>query len=352
MNRHRAWIELNRAALRHNVEHLQSLLPPGCELMPAVKANAYGHGAVLVARECQSLGIRAFCVATLDEGIELRQNGMEGAILILGWTDPAGAALLHEYRLTQTVMSQAYAQELDSHGKSIQAHIKIDTGMHRLGIAWDRPGEIRQILGCQNLQVTGAYTHLCCDSLAKEQGRRFHQAVEGFPIPKRHLLASNGLLYHPELGGDYARIGIALYGAVSGPIPLRPVLSLKVRVAQVRELPPGESAGYELQFTAQRPSRIAALTIGYADGLPRSLSCGAGSVLIHGQKAPIAGWVCMDQTLVDVSHIPQVTPGDTAVLIGKSGGAEITAAKVAAQAGTIPNEILSGLGQRLDRLWG
>lgn len=349
MNRHRAWIELNRAALRHNVEHLQSLLPPGCELMPAVKANAYGHGAVLVARECQSLGIRAFCVATLDEGIELRQNGVEGAILILGWTDPAEAALLHEYRLTQTVMSQAYAQELDSYGKPVRVHIKIDTGMHRLGIAWDRPWEIEQILGCQNLQVTGTYTHLCCDSLAKEQGRRFYQAVEGFSLPKRHLLASDGLLYHPELGGDYARAGIALYGAVdtSG---LRPVLSLKARVAQVRELPLGESAGYELQFTAQRPSKIAVLAIGYADGLPRSLSCGTGAALIHGQKAPIAGWVCMDQTLVDVSDIPQVMPGDTAVLIGKSGRAEITTVEVAAQAGTIPNEILSGLGQRLGRM--
>lgn len=350
MGMSRAWIEIDRGALRHNVKVLQSLLPPGCALMPAVKANAYGHGAVLIARKCQEMGIHAFCAATLNEGIELRQNGIKGEILILGWTHSGQASLLHEYNLTQTVMSCAYARDLDSYNQFIQVHIKIDTGMHRLGIAWDRRSEIADIFHFPNLQVTGAYTHLCCDSLAEEQGRRFYAAVEGFPIPKLHLLASDGLLYHPELGGDYARMGIALYGATTACHGLRPVLSLKARVAQVRELPAGESLGYELQFTARRPSRIAALTIGYGDGLPRSLSCGVGNVLLHRQKSPVAGMICMDQTLVDVTDIPEVSVGDIAVLIGKTGTEEIRAVDMAVQAGTISNEILSCLGPRLDRI--
>ena len=350
MGMSRAWIEIDRGALRHNVKVLQSLLPPGCALMPAVKANAYGHGAVLIARKCQEMGIHAFCAATLNEGIELRQNGIKGEILILGWTHSGQASLLHEYNLTQTVMSCAYARDLDSYNQSIQVHIKIDTGMHRLGIAWDRRSEIADIFHFPNLQVTGAYTHLCCDSLAEEQGRRFYAAVEGFPIPKLHLLASDGLLYHPELGGDYARMGIALYGATTACHGLRPVLSLKARVAQVRELPAGESLGYELQVTARRPSRIAALTIGYGDGLPRSLSCGVGNVLLHRQKSPVAGMICMDQTLVDVTDIPEVSVGDIAVLIGKTVTEEIRAVDMAVQAGTISNEILSCLGPRLDRI--
>lgn len=354
MEQSRAWIEIDRAALRHNVKALEKRLPPGCALMPAVKANAYGHGAVLVARECQAMGVSAFCVATLEEGMELRQNGIEEAVLVLGWTDPRRAALLHAYNLTQTVVGLGYAQELDQQGKAIDVHIKIDTGMHRLGINWESPDELEQVFHCANLRVTGAFTHLCADSIAKEQGRRFYQAVsqlEGqvYRISKAHLLASGGLLSHPELGGDYARVGIALYGVAPLEQGLRPVLSLKARVAQVRELALGEGAGYGLQFTAQRPSRIAVLAIGYADGLPRSLSCGAGGVLLHGKKAPIAGMVCMDQALVDVTDIPQASPGDTAVVIGKSGGEEIRAADLAAQAGTIPNEILSRLGQRLER---
>lgn len=353
MEKSRAWIEIERAALLHNVETLRKRLPTGCALMPAVKANAYGHGAVPIARECQKMGVDAFCVATVEEGVELREHGISGMILVLGWTDPRLAPLLHEHGLTQTVVSLSYAQELNRLGKPLGVHIKVDTGMHRLGIHWENLDEAEGIFHCENLRVTGAFTHICADSMAKEQGRRFYRVVErlrgrGYAIPKIHLLASGGLLNHPELGGDYARVGLALYGV--GASDLRPVLSLKARVAQVRELPAGEGTGYELQFTSQRPSRIAVLTIGYADGLPRSLSCGAGSVLLHGKRAPVAGLVCMDQTLVDVTGIPHVSPGDTAVVMGKSGGSEISAAQVAEWAGTVPNEILSRMGRRLRRI--
>lgn len=366
----RAWIELDKKALLHNVKVLGSLLQPGCQLMPAVKANAYGHGAVLVAQELNRVGVTAFCVATAQEGIQLRENGIVGEILVLGYTDPRQVPLLQRYHLTQTVLDYSYAEELDSKNGKIKAQIAIDTGMHRLGVAWDAPEEIAQIMDCPGLEITGAFTHLCADTTMSPQdkaftltqGQRFNAVLaelksRGYIFPATHILASYGLLNYPELGGDYARIGIALYGVLSSrsdtercAVDLRPVLSLKTRVARIQEVRQGEGAGYDLKFTAQRNSRIAVLSIGYADGLPRNLSCGAGNVLLHGSKAPIVGRICMDQTLVDVTDIPGVAPGDVAVLIGKSGDLEITACDLAEQADTISNEILSRLGERLDRL--
>lgn len=366
----RAWIELNRAALHHNVHALETLLPPRCKLMPVVKANAYGHGATLVAKELSRGGIEALCVATAAEGVELRENGVTAELLVLGYTDPRQASLLNRYDLTQTVTELAYANALNACGEPIKVQLKIDTGMHRLGERWDDSEHMARIFGCRNLHTTGAFTHLCADgttspgdrAFTSEQSRRFYDAVStlrkrGCVCPRVHLLASYGLLNYPEIGGDYARIGIALYGVLSTkrdmeccPVDLWPVLSLKARIAQVRELRHGESAGYDLQFAAQRDARLAVLTIGYADGLPRSLSCGVGAVLINGHRAPIAGRICMDQTLVDITDIPRVSPGDTAVLIGKSGTLEIFACDLAEQSGTISNEILSRLGARLERL--
>ncbi len=367
----RAWVELDREALAHNVAVLRRLLPPHCTLMPAVKANAYGHGAVPVARELNRLGLQAFCVATAQEGAELRAGGVQGEILVLGYTHPQQARLLHQNHLTQTVVDHSYGMALEAQNVPLEVHLKLDTGMHRLGEGSDRVDTLVPLFACRNLKVTGAFTHLCAAGTASpedraftlSQGRAFCTALarleaQGCPIPKRHLLSSYGLLHYPELGGDYARVGIALYGVLSSPadltrcpVTLRPVLSLKAQVAQVRTLEAGEQAGYDLQFTAQRPTKLAVLTIGYGDGLPRSLSCGVGAALVGGRKAPIAGRVCMDQTLVDVTDCPPVAPGDTAVLIGTSHGLEITACDLAKETGTIANEILSRLGTRLERKW-
>lgn len=368
--RDRAWIELDMGALRHNVAVLRALLPPGCALMPAVKADAYGHGAVLIARELNRLGVRAFCVASAREGAQLRGSGVEGEILVLGYTHPQLIPLLHRAKLTQTVLDASYAECLNRAGLPLEVQIKIDTGMHRLGERWTQIDALERIFACRNLRVTGAFTHLCADETTGEedraythaQARAFQDAVatlrkRGCQVPKVHALASYGLLNYPEIGGDYARIGIALYGVLSGAsnaVPraaaLRPVLSLKARVAQLQTLRPGERAGYDLQFTARRETRLAVLSIGYADGLPRCLSCGVGTVLLRGRRAPIAGRICMDQTLVDATEIPETAPGDEAVLIGKSGAEEITACDVAEAAGTISNEILSRLGGRLERI--
>lgn len=366
----RAWIEVDRKKLCHNVSVLKDLLPPGCKLMPAVKANAYGHGAVLIAGTLNQIGIDSFCAASVSEGIELRKGGVCGEILILGYTRPEYFPLLGKYDLTQTVINSRYAKLLNEYGKPLKVHIKIDTGMHRLGERAEHVEEIAHIFELKNLIIEGMYTHLCADestssedrAFTEAQGKAFYQVVSalrkrGCSCPRVHLLASYGLINYPELSGDYARVGIALYGVLSSrsdvegcSVPLLPVLSVKARIAAVRDIFPGESVGYGLAYTAAEKRKIAVLPIGYADGLPRALSCGKGSVLVNGRKAPIIGRICMDQTIIDITGIPGVREGDIAVVIGRSGGEEITVYDIAEQTGTITNEILSRLGGRLERI--
>lgn len=368
--RGRAWIELDSDALRQNVAALNALLPKGCTLMPALKANAYGHGAVLMARQLHTLGINAFCVACISEGIELRKHGIKGEILILGYTHPAQFPLLYRYGLTQTVIDYDYAVKLNRYGKKLRVYVAIDTGMHRLGERAEHREQLNKIFAMKNLNIQGAFTHLCADDTDKpaavtftqKQAEVFFDTVEslrkqGLPCPKLHLQSSYGVLNYPELAGDYARVGIALYGVRSSledlnkaSPHLKPVLGLKARITSIKVLYPGESAGYGLTFTADRQMKIATLAIGYGDGLPRSLSCGAGSVLINGCRAAIIGRICMDQTTVDVTDIPGVHAGEAAVIIGRCGNEEITVYELAQKTDTITNEILSRLGERLERV--
>ncbi len=367
----RAWIELSRTALKQNVRFLQAKLPDGATLMPAVKADAYGHGAVPISRELNRLGIKHFCVACVKEGITLRHAGIKGEILVLGYTHPDAFPLLAKYKLTQTVVDYDYAQKLADYGKRLHVHIGIDTGMHRLGTRSENINDIINIFDMQNLQIDGIFTHLSVsDSLlpkakvfTKTQAECFYEVIDkikndGYKVPKVHLQASYGLLNYPELGGDYARVGIAIYGVLSTKEDtekyadaLVPVLSLKARVASVRTLQKNESAGYGMAFTATHDTKIAALTIGYADGLPRGLSNSVGSVLINGYEAKIVGRICMDQTLVDVTHIPYIESGDIATIIGTSGNLTISAADIANKTDSITNEFLSRLGKRLERFW-
>ena len=365
----RAWIESNKNNLKHNIEVLRSLLPAGCVLMPAIKANAYGHGVVPMAKELNKMSVQAFCVASVAEAVQLRENGVVGEILILGYTHPSDFPLLIQYNLTQAVLDYEYAEMLDAFGSEIKAHIAVDTGMHRVGVPAENLDAILSMLKMKHLWVTGIYTHLCADdsqdekdvAFTKKQAASFASIKEqvlaaGYAL-KTHILGSYGLLNYPELGGDYVRIGIALYGVLSNrgdlafcPVELRPVLSVKARVMTIRTIQPGEHVGYGLAYTAESERKIAALSIGYADGLPRALSCGRGRVLIHGQEAPIVGRICMDQTMVDVTGIENVKCGDIAVIIGKSDNLEITAYELAEQSDTITNEILSRMGNRLNRL--
>ena len=423
----RAWIELDPAALKHNVDFLRSMLPESCRLMPAVKAEAYGHGGVIISRMLNQMGVDAFCVACLAEGIALREAGIQGEILILGYTPPEDFPLLHFHRLTQSVIDYSYAKHLNRFGKKLHVHLAIDTGMHRLGIRCENLDEIRAVYRMKNLLIDGIFTHLCVsDSLLHQdrmftetQIQAFYQVIDilreqGYACRGLHILASYGILNlleaplrdeqsaprqadvrrtepkampvhkkpsgsengalhaaeysggkkgshglqnQAELAADYVRPGIALYGVLSNKADsslwrsfLRPVLSLKARVSSVRPLYAGEATGYGAAFTAKRDMKIATISIGYADGLPRELSYGKGSVLINGYRAVILGRICMDQTIVDVSRIPRIQSGDTVVIIGKSGSLENTADSLATQCGTITNEFLSRLGGRLDRV--
>lgn len=363
----RAWIEVNTGNLCHNVETLKKAMQPGCELMAVVKAQAYGHGAVLTASYLNQMGVSAFAVATVEEGIALREAGIRGEILILGYTDVRRAEELKEYDLMQTLISYEYADALNQQGVTVKAHIKIDTGMHRLGIACGELSAVRKLFFMENIRVCGMFTHLCCsdsrqpDDMAFTRGQieKFYSLADalrdsGIILPKLHIQSSYGLLNYPELRCDYVRAGIALYGVRSKPendtvlnLELRPVLSLKSRVVLIRPVKKGETFGYGRQFLAERDSRIAILPVGYGDGYPGDLSCGRGCVLIGGYSAPVIGRICMDQLAVDITEAEEIRMGDTALLIGGAGVSSQTAPAVAAASGRIANELLCRMGARL-----
>lgn len=408
--RSRVWAEIDLRALRHNVDQLRRFLPPSCALMAVLKADAYGHGAVKLARQLRHAGVKAFAVATCEEGVRLRRGGIRGTILVLGYTPPALATRLHRYRLTQTVFDLLYAQALAENGLPLRVHIKVDTGMHRLGIPDAEFEAISALYAVPPLRVSGIFSHLCvADSedpadiaYTNQQARRFQALVDKLrarrlPPGKIHLQNSYGIAALPGLVCDYARAGLFLYGlygslaqrqraqeqhapggqsghsrqpeppqatdhhrttagdAPSRPLTagrvlpdLQPLLSLRARIASVRTLAAGEGVGYGREYVTRHTSRLAVVCAGYADGIPRTLG-GKGRVLVKGQYAPIVGRICMDQLMIDVSAIPTAAAGDTVTLIGRDGDHVLYAEEMAALASTIPNEIVSRLGSRPQR---
>ncbi|MCM1175150.1 MAG: serine racemase VanT catalytic subunit [Blautia sp.] len=367
----RAWIEIDLRNLRHNAAVLQKAMPRDCGLMAVVKCEAYGHGGVLAAQELERAGVKAFAVAVVEEGIRLRENGIRGEILILGYTDVRRAADLARYDLMQSLIDYEYAEALSGQGTlagmPVKTHVKIDTGMHRLGIPAGAVSEVRAVFRMKGIKVCGIYTHLCCadsrkaEDIAYTKGQiaLFYHLMdalekEGVSLPKKHIQSSYGLLNYPGLQCDYVRAGIALYGVHSAAgnetalhLDLRPVFSLKSRVALIRSLKKGDSAGYGRCFTAERDSRIAILPIGYGDGYPGDLSCGRGRALIRRQLVPVVGRICMDQLIVDITDAADIAAGDVAVLIGAEGFLELSAPCVAGKAGRISNELLCRMGARL-----
>lgn len=362
----RAWIEVNMEHLQHNVEALQELMPQGCKLMAVVKTEAYGHGAFAIATHLEQMGVEAFAVATLEEGIRLRDYGIRGEILVLGYTSPGRARELYRYGLTQTLIDFSYANALNRQGFLVKCHIKIDSGMHRLGVSCQDTAKVKKIFGMKNLRIEGIYTHLCCgDSLEREDVAFTRNQIDGFyglleelkqegvAIPKTHIQSSYGLLNYPDLACDYVRAGIALYGVLSRPsrdtrlaADLKPVMALKSRVVLLRSVPRGETVGYGRTYKTDRDSRIAILPVGYGDGLPRNLSNRSG-VMIRGQYAPLAGRICMDQLAVDVTELEDVSLGDVATVICASEDSKLWAPRVAEAAETISNELLCRMGARL-----
>lgn len=362
----RAYIELNLANLTHNVSVLKAALPANAELMGVVKREAYGHGSYAVATHLEKTGVKAFAVATIDEGIALRRYGIRGEILILGFTDVRRAKELKTYRLTQTLIDFPYAEKLNRQKIPVSVHIAIDSGMHRLGLDTDDLEGVQKLFQMKHLHIQGIFTHLCCAdsrkpediSFTRKQIRSFyglisHMETAGLPIPKIHLQSSYGLLNYPDLPCDYVRAGISLYGVFSSPDDrtllqpkLRPVLALKAKVVLIREISRGETVGYGRTFRAERNSRIAILPIGYGDGLPRNLS-GKAMVRISTHLLPVIGRICMDQLAIDLTGADDVSVGDTAILIDNAENSPLLAPNVAALSGSISNELLCRLGARL-----
>ena len=362
----RVWAEISLSNLSQNVAEIRKRLPSQCRMMAVVKADAYGHGSVPVAEYLEKQGVSFFAVATLEEGVQLRKHGIRGDILILGYTPPSRTGELKRFRLIQTVVDYSHAAELNECGIPVRVHIKIDSGMHRQGEDWRNAKKIGGIFAFENLQVEGIYTHLCWADgrsgqaldYTRTQIERFYGLLDqliqtGIELPAIHVQSSFAMLNGPMLQCDYARIGIALYGALpSGDMSgFRPVLAWKSRIVCIRELEAGEPLGYGCGFTAPCRMRVGVVSAGYADGIPRALSFGAGKVLVCGQRAAILGAVCMDQMMVDLTAVPSAERGSVVTLVGTDGREEISAAECAESAGTIANELLSRIGDRVTRIY-
>jgi alanine racemase len=367
---HLTWAEVNLDAIAHNARGLKERAGEETELIAVVKANAYGHGAVPVAKTALENGASRLAVNRALEGVELRQEGLTAPVLILGYSLPSEAETIVRWDLTPTVTTVEGALALsamsDRQGKVTPIHVKVDTGMGRFGLLPDEVVPfVRRIAELPGLKLEGLFTHFAVADLAdKTYTRRQFDLYKwvvkqleeaGFAIPLKHVANSATNLDLPEMHLDMVRCGIALYGLrpsdeVEPAIPLKQAMALKSRVARVRTLPPGSSISYGCTYTTTRPTPVALVPVGYGDGYHRLLS-NKGSVLIGGKRAPIVGRVCMDQFVVDVTGIEGVRQDDEVVVFGRQGEEEISAEEVAALAGTINYEVVTSILPRVTRVY-
>jgi alanine racemase len=369
--RQRAWVEIDLGALADNVRQLKNLLATKTALMAVVKADAYGHGAALVARTALSAGANWLGVATIPEGIELRQAGIEAPILILGATHtPEQLQAIAHWRLQPTLCDAKQALVFSetlatTKGGNLPVHVKLDTGMSRLGPHWEQAAEFVQLVhSLPHLQIASIYSHLAtAESLDRttmqQQQQRFKTAIAqiqaaGIPLPPLHLANSAATLTGSDLHYDLVRVGLAMYGLypathLSDSIQLKPVLQVKARVAQVKTIPPNTGVSYGHHFVSDRELRLAVVGIGYADGVPRNLS-NHMEVLIRGRRIPQIGAITMDQLMLDVTAIPDLAVGEVVTLLGQEGNEKIAADDWAAVLNTISWEILCGFKHRLPRV--
>jgi len=363
-NERNAWIEVDVGALAANVRFLREAVGSGVELIGVVKANAYGHGAPGVGAALEGLGVDRLAVAWVGEGVALRQAGVRCPVLVLGHAYPSDAAAAVANDLTLTCHSAAVGTELSREawaaGRTARVHIKVDTGLHRFGVDLEEAvGLAEHLRRFPGLEVEGLSTHMANadeedDSFSDVQDALYREALRRLPwITFRHVANSATALRRPALRYDGVRCGLSLYGVAPPNTPaqgLRPVLSLRARVARVTTVPDGEGASYGLTWRAAGARTLALVPVGYADGWRRSLS-GRFTVLVGGRRYPGVGRVAMDQFLVDVSAAALVREGDVVTLIGMDGGDGIGVDEIAGQAGTISWEILAGLQARLPRVF-
>lgn len=375
----RTWAEIDLDALAADFQAVRACAGEGAQLCCVIKADAYGHGAVRMAREFEALGADWFAVSNMEEALQLRNSGIKKPVLVLGFTPAEEAGALARFDISQCVFSLDYARELSLYaqraGAVVKIHIKVDTGMGRLGFCYQdfqrdsgAVAEIKEACTLPGLYPQGAFTHFASadegaggDAFTMRQFGCFKELLEallreGVSFDLRHCANSGAVLDYPLSHLDMVRAGVILYGLYpSGEVrrrpALKPVLSLRSVVSHVKTVYPGATVSYGRDFTADRELRAATIPVGYADGYPRLLSPGGAQVLIRGVRCPILGRICMDQMVADVSALPSVKPGDIVTLIGRDGDGAVTAEDLAAWEGTINYEVVCALSKRVPRVY-
>ena len=369
-----AWAEVNLKAIAHNIRELRRITNPKACVMAVVKANAYGHGIIEVARESLENGAEALGVAHIEEGIQLRKAGIDAPVLIFGYTPPIHVKKLIEFNFTQTVCSYEISKKLSQaavkYGKKIKVHINVDTGMGRLGLLGgikdNSVSEVLLISLLPMLELEGIYTHF---ATADESDRSYADKqfviftdflnelrIAGLEIPVTHAANSAAIINMPETHLNMVRAGISIYGFYTSEevdrsiIKLKPAMELKTKIIHLKKVPAGFKVSYGITYETEKPTTIATVSIGYADGLNRLLSSN-GRMLVCGQKAPIVGRVCMDLTMLDVGEIPEVAMEKEVVVFGKQGNASITVDEIASKINTINYEIVATIMDRVPRIY-
>lgn len=370
----RGYIEVNLDHILHNMEQMKRHMKDTTRILAVVKTDAYGHGSVSIARAIEELDyLFGFAVATAEEAMELREAGITKPILVLSYSFPYAYPMLIEEDVRVTVfrydMLERLSQIAFKQGKEALVHIKVDTGMGRIGITPDEAGIdfVKKVVETPGLKLEGIFTHFACADMedlsqAKEQLRIFEAFVKEaeeaaeYKIPMHHSSNSAGIVQLPQANMDLVRAGITMYGLMPSEevpgdiVPLKPALSLCSHIAYIKEMKPGQTISYGSTYVVKKPMKVATIPLGYGDGYPRSLS-DKGYVLIRGQRAQVLGRICMDQFMVDVSDIAGVTEGDKVTLIGCDGEESITANALGELSGRFNYELVCDLNQRLPRVY-
>ncbi len=358
-------------AICNNIKTIRNTIKKGTQIMAVIKADGYGHGAVPLARVLDPL-VEWFAVAIVEEGIELRRANFTKPILLLGYTAKEAIADIVHYNLTQTVFSFEMAKFIDEEakrqGKIARVHIKLDTGMGRIGYQPTKESidEIVRMKSLEHIQIEGLYTHFACADMADKsstiQQFRIYQdfakelELAGVTLQIKHASNSAGIIDFPEANLDMVRSGISTYGLYPSDevhkeqLLLKPAMELKTHISFIKELEAGHGIGYGSTFVTKKLTKIATVPVGYGDGFPRQLS-NQGRVLVHGQFAPIIGRVCMDQFMIDVTDIPYVKQDDTVTLIGKDGDEYLSVEELARIAGSFNYEFVCNIGKRIPRVY-
>lgn len=367
-----SWAEINLNAFRHNVEALRKMLPKGTKILLPLKANAYGHGLEATAKAAFEFGIDWLGLATCREALEIRSYVPNANILVLGPSEPDDVRVLSIHNITPVLVDLDNARAMNESarhfGMPLQAHLKIDTGMGRVGFRYDKLDDIYEATKLSHINVTGIMTHLAMadhplSELTISQQKRFQEVLlylfkKGVSIPLRHMEASGAVLNIDNTGYNMVRPGILIYGGY--PLSqaekeklhgttLEPMLSWKTRVTQIKKVPKGQSLGYNAVYTTTQETYIATIEVGYGDGYRRILSNRA-EVLIKGKRYPVRGMISMDQTTIELGpDEPVVKPGDEVVLLGRQSGSEITVQEMAEWMGTITYEVYTSISARVER---